>query len=312
MSGRAAFLASLLVLALPLSAQARQGADPWVPPPLPESDGGFEALRPALEGRIARHRGVAGLVLLDPRSGERLSVRGTERFPSASIIKIPVLYEVMLRVEEGRLSLDDPLTMLSGDRAPGSGILQHLGAPFTLTVRDAALLMTALSDNTATNLVLEKVGPRAVTDRMAALGLPDTRIFRKVFRDATESFDPAGSETWGFGVTTPLDQARLLAWIHRGEAVSPEASREMLRMLDAQAHRVGIPRHLPGGTRVAHKTGSINAARHDCGIVFGPVREYVLCILTRENADTGWTADNEAEALQADLSRIVFDALNPE
>lgn len=308
----ASLVLSLFVLSSPVAAQARQAGEPWVPPPLPESDRAFEELRPALETRIAEHRGIVGLVLLDSNSGERLSVRGNERFPSASIIKIPVLYEIMLRVEEGRLSLDDPLNMLSGDRAPGSGILQHLSAPFTLTVRDAALLMTALSDNTATNLILEKVEPRGVTDRMAAFGLPDTRIFRKVFRDAAESFDPAGSEEWGFGVTTPLDQARLLAWIHRGEAVSPKASREMLRMLDAQTHSVGIPRLLPGGTRVAHKTGSINASRHDCGIVFGPAREYVLCILTRENEDTGWTADNEAEALQADLSRIVFEALNPE
>lgn len=147
---------------------------------------------------------------------------------------------------------------------------------------------------------------------MAAFGLPQTKVFRKVFGDAEDSFDAAGAERWRLGVTTPLDQAKLLAWLHRGEAVSEEASDEMLRMLAAQHYQHGLPRRLPGGTRVAHKTGSISPARHDCGIVFGPVREYVLCIMTRENQDTSWTAANEAETLLADLSRVVFNGLNPE
>jgi len=272
---------------------------------------GFQDLRPALEEEMGRHRGVAGLVLLDSRTGEFLSIRGEEPFPSASIIKVPILFELMFRVGEGDLSLDDPLIMLEADRAPGAGILQHLSSPFSLTVRDAALLMTALSDNTATNLILDKLGPRYVGERMAALGMPESRVFRKVFGNPADSFDPEGSERWGFGVTTPMDQARLLAWIHRGDAVTPEASGEMLRMLEAQAFRAQLPRDLPEGVRVAHKTGSVSAARHDCGIVFGPVREYVLCAMTRENEDIRYRPENEAEALVAALSRMVFDHLNP-
>lgn len=306
-------LASVAVAAiLAPSLPAQQGQTPgWAPPPLPVFRPGFDEVRPHLEARIAEHRGVVGVVLLDPVSAEVLSIRGEEPFPSASMVKIPILYEVMLRVEEGDLTLEDPLVMLAGDRVPGSGILQHLSAPFQLSVRDAAFLMMALSDNTATNLILGKVGPRDITDRMAALGLSETRVFRRVFRSPEESWDLEGSQRWGFGVTAPMELAMLLAWIHRGEAVSEEASREMLRMLEAQEHRVGIPRLLPSGTRVAHKTGSISAARHDCGIVFGPAREYVLCIMTRENEDRRYAWDNEAEILQADLSRLVFEALHP-
>lgn len=300
-----------VALAPGLVAQQAEGTG-WTAPPLPAFQPGFDDLRPALEARIAEHRGVVGLVLLDPATGEVLSIRGEEPFPSASMVKIPILYEVMLRVDEGDLGLDDPLVMLAGDRVPGSGVLQHFSPPFELSVRDAAFLMIALSDNTATNLILEKVGPRHVTDRMAALGFSETRVFRRVFRDPSESFDPEGSRRWGFGVTSPMELAKLLAWIHRAEAVRPGASAEMLRMLEAQEHRVGIPRYLPPGTRVAHKTGTISAARHDCGIVFAPAREYVLCIMTRENEDRRYAWDNEAEALQADLSRVVFAALNPE
>lgn len=310
MPGKAPFGALALAAALAAPAPAQEAAT-WSPPALPALREGFSELRPRLEEGIARHRGVVGLALLDARTGELLAIRGDERFPSASVIKLPVLYEVMLRVREGRLPLDDSLTMEADDRVGGTGILRHLSAPFTLTVRDAALLMIALSDNTATNLLLDRLGPRSVGERMAALGLPESRVFRRAFGEAAESFDPEGAERWGLGVTTPMEVAKLLAWVHRAEAVSPGASREMLRMLEAQQLRHGLPRHLPEGTRVAHKTGSIRAARHDCGIVFGPAREYVLCIMTRENRDTSWTAGNEAEALIADLSGTVFEALNP-
>jgi beta-lactamase class A len=301
-----ALLGSVL-LAVGLEAQAPA---PGIPgePVLRE---GFAELRTPLEERVARHRGVAGVVVLDSRTGEYLSIRGNEPFPSASVIKVPILVELMYRVEEGAVGLDDPLSMLELDRAPGSGMLRHLSAPFSLSVRDAALLMIALSDNTATNLVLEKLGPRSVGVRMGELGLPGTRVFRKVFGNPADSFDPAGSERWGLGVTTPMDQARLLGWIHRGDAVTPELSAEMLRMLEAQFFRNFIPRHLPSGVRVALKSGFISAARHDCGIVFGPDREYVICVMTRENEDTSSSPENQAEGLIAEVSRLVFRALNP-
>ncbi len=268
----------------------------------------FPELRAALEDRIARHRGVVGMVVLDPHTGEGLSIRGEEPFPSASMIKLPVLLVVFLRAEEGAFGLDDPLSMLAGDRAPGAGILRHFEAPAPLSVRNAALLMTALSDNTATNLLIAKVGARAVTDRMEALGYPESRLFRRVFGPAAESFDREGSERWGFGVTTPMELARMLASMERREAVTPEASAEMLRMLEAQQHRVGIPRLLPAGTRVAHKTGTIAAARHDCGMVEVETRTVVVCIMTQENEDTRTAWDNEAEMLQGELARLVFDA----
>jgi beta-lactamase class A len=303
--------AVILVLAVfPAVGLGAQTEAPGIPGE-PTLRPGFQELRAPLEERMARHRGVAGLVLLDSRTGEYLSIRGEEPFPSASLIKIPVLVELMYRVDEGAVGLDDPLSMLELDRAPGSGILRHLSAPFSLPVRDAALLMIALSDNTATNLILEKLGPRSVAVRMDGLGMPRTRVFRKVFGNPADSFDPAGSERWGLGVTTPMDQARLLGWIHRGEAVSPELSAEMLRMLEAQFYRNFIPREFPPGVRAALKSGFVSAARNDCGIVFGPNREYVICVMTRENEDTRTALDNEAEVLIAELSGMVFRALNP-
>jgi beta-lactamase class A len=291
-----ALAAALLSAAVPAQAAAQQRP--------------LAALRPALEQRIARHEGVVGLAVIDLATGDTLSIRGDEPFPTASVIKVPVLVEVFHQVEHGRLRLDDPIVLLEVDKRPGSGLLQHLSAPLQLTVRDAALLMIALSDNTATNLLIDKVGIRAVGARMDSLGLPRTKLHSKVF-DRASSIAPDSSARWGLGVTTPNEMARLFAMIHRGEAVSPEASKEMLRMLRAQFYGEGIPRYLPPGTTVAHKTGSINEARHDCGIVSSrePQRDYVLCILTKENRDRSWRIDNEAQVLIADLARIVHEGL---
>lgn len=273
------------------------------------AQGAFEALRPALEARIAEHQGTVALALLDPRTGESLSIRGDEPFPSASLIKVPVLVELFHRVEQGEIRLDDPLTLVEIDKQPGSGILQYLDTPHQLTVRDAALLMIILSDNTATNILLDKVGIRSVWERMESLGLPRTKVHSKTFLRST-SVAPDSSARYGLGVTTANEFARLLAMIYRGEAVSPEASAQMVEMLKAQVYAEGLPRYISNGT-VAHKTGSLSAARHDCGIVYSPARDYVLCILTNDNADRSWGVDNAAHVLIADLARIVHDYVAP-
>lgn len=275
-----------------------------------QTEGGLAELRPALEARVADHQGTVGVALIDLATGAELGVRGDEPFPTASVIKVPILVEVFHQVEEGNLALDDPLTLLAIDQKPGSGVLRFLSTPHQLTVRDAAFLMIAMSDNTATNLLLDKVGIRAVNTRMDTLGFPTTALFAEVFgRDAT-SIAPDSSAIWGLGVTTPLEMARLLGTLYRGEAVSPEASEEMVEMLGRQFYGIEqIPRHLPPGTDVAHKNGSVNAARHDCGIVYAGAPDYVLCVFTKENEDTSWRLDNEAHALIADLARIVQEGL---
>jgi beta-lactamase class A len=261
-------------------------------------------LRPALEERVARHQGEVGLAIIDLATGDTLSLRGDDPFPTASTIKVPVLVEVYHQVARGRLGLQDPLVVLGIDQVPGSGVLRFLTAPHHLTVRDAAFLMVAFSDNTATNLLLDKVGLRAVGVRMDSLGLHRTRIHSRVF-DRASSIAPDSSVRYGLGVTTPNEFARLLAMLYRGEVVSPDASREMLGLLRHQFYSEAMPRHLPPGTSVAHKTGSVSAARSDCGIIYTPGRDIVLCVLTAQNQDTSWRIDNEAQLLIADLARMV-------
>lgn len=287
----------------------------------------WAGLRSQLEARIAQHKGVVGAAVIDLASGETLSIRGDERFPTASNIKIPVLIELFTQVERGRIELSDPVVMLDVDRVGGSGILQHFDAPLEMTIKDAATFMVNQSDNTATNLIVDKLGVRAINERMDSLGYPGTKLWAKVSRSRQTSIDPDSSRVWGLGVTTPMENARMFASMYRGEAVSAEASRQMIDMARTQAWGYNeIPRYLPSGVVVAHKTGSVSATRNDCGIVFtqrprgktifdspeAGMRDYVVCVYTNENEDRGWQpVDNAAEVLIGDLSLIIWKVMNP-
>lgn len=267
----------------------------------------LSALRPDLEALASAHNGTVGIAIIDLASGDSLSIRGDEPFPTASLIKVPVLVELFHRIERDVLSLDDPMVMLEADKKPGSGVLQFLSAPHQLTIGDAAFLMIAHSDNTASNLLIDKTGIRAVGARMDSLGLPRTKLHSKLFLRET-SVAPDSSVLYGVGVTTPREMARLFAMIHDGTAVSPAASERMIEMLQNQFYRSMIPRHLPEVT-IANKTGSVNAGRNDCGILYSEARDVVLCVFTKDNEDQSWRTANAAEVLIADIARLVHSRL---
>jgi len=287
----------------------------------------WAGMRSQLEARVAQHKGQVGLAVIDLASGETLSIRGDGRFPTASNIKIAVLLELFTQVERGRIKLSDPVVMLDVDRVGGSGILQHFDAPLEISVKDAATFMVNQSDNTATNLIVDLLGIRAVNERMDSLGYPGTKLWAKVSRSRQTSIDPDSTRVWGLGVTTPMENARMFASMYKGQAVSAEASKQMITMARQQAWGYNeIPRYLPTGVVVAHKTGSVNATRNDCGIVFtqrprgktifdppqAGMRDYVVCVYTNENEDRGWQpVDNAAEVLIGDLSLIVWKVMNP-
>lgn len=297
MAGRFGVLAACtatLLLAIPHSASAQS----------------LNRLRAPLEQRMARHQGVVGLFVKDLTSGEALSIRGNERFPSASVIKVPVLVELFAQVERGPLKLSDPLTLLAADQRPGSGVLQFLSTPHTLTVGDAAMLMIILSDNSATNLIIDKIGIRNVNARMDSLGLAQTRLHAKVFLGTSTTVDTAATRQWGLGVTTPEEMGTLFEKLYRGSVVSAAASKQMLDMLRRNFDYEEIPRLLPSAVTVAHKTGKLDASRSDCGIVYNAGRDYVLCIFTKENQDRSWRMDTEARVTIGELARMVHEGLS--
>jgi beta-lactamase class A len=267
------------------------------------------ALRRTLDSLVAAYeggkRGVVGYAVHNLDTEERLSYRGGETFPTASLIKVPILVTLYDMVGKGMIALDDPITILRIDQVPGSGQLQHLRAPVTIRVADAARYMITISDNTATNLLLDRVALRRVWDKMEALGLPHTKVHAKSFQRFT-SVAMDSSVKYGLGVTTPDEMAALYARMARGTAVSPAADSAMLALMYANEDDVLLQR-LVEGVRAANKTGATDQVRTECTL-WELQSRVVACVLTKENADTRWVLDTEPQLLMARMGRAIVDA----
>ena len=283
--------------AAPAAAQARPPAD-------------TAGLRRSIEQITRGYEGVVGVSVRNLATGESLSIRGGETFPTASLIKVAVLVALLDEVEKGRIALDDPLTMIARDQVGGSGVLQHLHSGLQLTVEDAARLMIVISDNTATNLLLDKVPMRTVWAKMDSLGLPHTRIHSKTFLRST-SVAMDSSVKYGLGVTTPDETVRLFALLHQGRAVSPRMDSLALTMLRGNEDWNKLVRWLPDGATAAHKSGDVDQSRNDCGILYGPDAPVAVCVMTRENRDTSYATDNPANLLIARIGAEVYRVFNP-
>jgi beta-lactamase class A len=292
--------ALLLLAALPACARG-QGSAPLAPAVRADT----AALRHTLDSIAGAHRGVVGYSVHNIDTGERLSLRGDETFPTASLIKVPILVTLYDLVEQGRISLDDPLTMLRIDKVPGSGTLQYMHDGTSLTVGDAAWLMSITSDNTATNLLLDRVVIRRVWEKMESLGLPHTKVHSKTFLRST-SVAMDSSVKYGLGVTTPNEMARLFVLMAQGRAVSPKADSAMLHILEHNQDSQLLQRYLDG-VRAARKTGAVDAARTECSLFYLRSR-VVACVLTRENVDQRWIIDSEPQLTMARMGAVIARA----
>ena len=230
--------------------------------------------------------------------------------PTASLIKLPVMIELYRQAEAKKVDLTAMLVLKESDKVPGSGVLtSHFTAGARFTLRDAARLMIAFSDNTATNLVLDAVGIGSTAATMDVLGYPNTKIHSKVFRRDTSVF-PDRSKKYGLGSTTAAEMIRLCEAIHRKAVVSPKACEEMLAHLRACEDRDKFPRLLPPDVKIAFKTGSLADTRTAAGILEWPGGPVVLCVLSFENEDKRWVPDNAGNRLCADVARAVYDHFN--
>lgn len=299
-------LAAAVPLALTLAC-ASGFARPAAPRAIP---GDTAQLRRALEQVMRGYPGVAGVSVIDLASGERVSIRGGETFPSASLIKVAVLVTLLDEVEKGSIRMDERISLLARDRVGGSGVLQYMDSGLQPTVSDAAWLMITLSDNTATNILLDHLNVKTVWEKMEALGLPHTKIHSKTFLRST-SIAVDSSVKYGLGVTTPDETAWLFELLYRGRAVSPRQDSVAIAMLRANQDGTKLVRWLPDTVSVAHKTGEVDQSRNDCGIVYGPQAPVVVCAMTRENRETSYAADNPANLLMARIGLTVFRHFNP-
>jgi beta-lactamase class A len=230
----------------------------------------------------------------DVRRGRSLDLRPDERFPAASVIKVCILVELMARVEEGGFRLEQRVLLRDAEKMPGSGVLSQLHAGLELTLEDLAHLMITISDNTASNMLIDLLGCERINARMEGLGLTQSRLERKFFDyEARER----GRDNW----ITAREMADLLVGIERRQVVSPPACEKMLAILRKQQFDGRIPRLLPPDTPVANKTGTISTACHDIGIIYSPAGPLALAVLTRDVGDTA-----AAEGAIRHVARLVY------
>src|SRR6185436_7443056 len=168
------------------------------------------------------------------------------------------------QVEQKQLSLDDPLTVLKIDQVPGSGVLQFMHSGMSLSVRDAAVLMAVLSDNTATNLLLDRIAIRRVWQKMESLGLPHTKVHSKTFLRIT-SVAMDSSVKYGLGVSTPNEMSRLFELLATGKAVNPAADSAVLDILRNNTDGESMQRAVDG-LGAPHKTGATDSVRTECAL----------------------------------------------
>jgi len=273
-----------------------------------------DQLPPSVRAAFSGFRGEVYFAAENLSTGAVLQYRADELVQTASVIKVPVMLEAFLQVEEGKLDFATPLTLYEGLKVPGAGILQDLGEGLRLPLGDAVTLMIVLSDNTATNLVIDQVGVAPVNERLRSLGFRHTALNRKVYQPAPADL-PEERARFGLGVTTAGEMMRLFEMLYRNELASPASCRRMIGILKKQRDLEQIPRYLYGpswnGVRVANKTGALDQVRNDVGLVYTPWGDCVLSLFAQASEDTKWTPDNEAALCLARLGKAILEHFRP-
>jgi beta-lactamase class A len=278
------------------------------------------------DGRVAEKvrafHGTMGVYAKNLDTGEVIAVDADRRFPTASLIKVAVMAEVYRQMAAGKFGPDTTVTLRDADKAGDETIpLNMLHDGTVLTVADLLKFMIAYSDNTATNLLIAKVGTQNVNALLDSLGLTKTRLYRPTFRDGRADVLPDEEKEYGLGSTTPREAATLLELIAEDKVVSPKACDAMIALLATQQDRLMIPRSLPyekGDILVANKTGWDEEknpdakgfkgdVRNDAAYVKGPKSRFVIAVCARGIRDKRASADNETFVTGAGIARIVYD-----
>lgn len=282
------------------------------------AEGSVDArLQADLGGILSDFSGTAGLAARKLATGAAVAVNDRERFPTASMIKIPVLFQLMREAERGNAQLWERVTLRAADRTGGSGLLAHCDPGLNPSLRDLAVWMMAISDNTATNLLIDRLGIQAINNAMREAGMRESELRGRI------DFDRIRESNENLAVGTPRDFCDFLCALHRGELLSTGSTQQILEIMRIQKYIEPIRRYLPFNPYgeefgepqrvwVASKTGSLRGVRGEAGLVHTPAGVYVLAVMSREGKDPTMTSDNEGVRLIAAVSRRVYEAWGSE
>lgn len=259
--------------------------------------------------RIAGFKGKVFLFAKNIDTGESFGVMPDERVRTASTIKVPIMVEVFAQVAEGKLKWTDELPIVRRNENEDGGILFEFTPGVKIPVRDAMRLMVVVSDNIATNILLERITTDAVNARLEALGFKEIRSLRKIGGGADAKVrEERQLQKFGIGIATPREMVRLLEMMERGELVSPEASKEMIAVLKRQQFHDGIGRRLKG-IEMATKPGALDHLRSDIGIFYTKAGRVVMAVTCEDIPDVDYRSEAEGHLMLADLSEMLLDGL---
>jgi beta-lactamase class A len=269
--------------------------------------------RGELERIVAGHHGVMGLSVKNLDTGEQCDVNGNMEFPTASTIKLAVMCTVFDLLSSPTSSFNNYYATRVYDEATsvgGAGFIRSFKNRTPVELKEALHFMVTVSDNTATNMLVEWIGGlQPVNDWLIAHGFEKTRMLATIGGKLV--WNPELRGKWGIGVTTPNEMRRLLEMIRTERAGTTSATNEMMRLMGHQYFDGGIPSEVPPWVWVGSKSGALDSSRSDNAIVSSPGGTYVLSVYTAENSDHQWNSDNEGDRNIQAVSRVVWKHFNP-
>lgn len=253
----------------------------------------WDRLQAELSDWVAGFEGVAGISVKDLTTGYQVGVNADEEFPTASTIKAPILAQLFRLAEAGKLDLNQRIKLTEDLKVPGSGIIAYFDDVEELTVRDIAVLMIIVSDNTATNLCIDWATYEGTNGLLRELGISKMTLRRKMQDHATVA---RGVEN----LATPAAFVEFYEALFRAEKLSPYVCAETLKVLKKRK-RSQLAQGLPQDVVLANKPGGMDNVRTDAGIVYLDRRPYAICIMTKY----GMCVPHEQESFMAEITRTV-------
>lgn len=275
-----------------------------------------------VKGQIKDFQGNVSLYARNLETGVSYGLRADEPVSTASTIKLPIMAELFFEASEGKLDWNQKVTLTDNEKVSGSGVLRELSDGDQLSIRDLMHLMIVVSDNTATNLILHRIGGEAVNARMGSLGLTQTAVMhdimeKKVLSDASVDEGPTGltkegarpgNAKWDTGRSSPRDMVTILEELYRGQLVDKSASDEMIAVLKRQQYHEGVGRDMKG-TVIASKSGALDHLRSDVAIVYSQHGPIAMAITVNNIPEVNYRVDNPGNILISALSEILVEEL---
>ena len=256
-------------------------------------------------------QGKAWIYAKNLDTGKEYCLRCDEPTRTASTIKLAIMAEAFRQVAEGKVKWDEELLLTKEKKVGGSGVLGEFSDNTKLDLKTAVNLMIVVSDNTATNLVLDKIGADNVNAFMDQLGLTNVRSMRKIGGggDSKAWLNDPSARLFGLGKSTPREMVRLVEMMETGKLVSKEASAEMIAIMRRQQLKDGIGRGVPDSVPVASKSGALDRFRADVGIVYTRRGRIAMAIYIDDMRVVAYDQENPGLAMIWKLSQILQDGL---